>query len=156
MDREFDGYRFQLVCRIEPEHGADCRIREFMPQSRYRNVKRLPLNPHGRGPFCQFRIPADRPYAGVYVLTVNGTPRYVGECVHLSERFNARGYGTIHPRNCYKGGQPTNCRVNNLILEAARAGQNLELWFHETANRKPLEAHLVSRLQTPWNANLRS
>jgi len=156
MEREFEGYRFRLVCRIEPERDANGGIREFMPQSRYRNVKSLPLSRHGSGPFCQFRIPADLAYAGVYVLTVDGSPTYVGECIYLSERFNARGYGTIHPRNCYEGGQSTNCRVNSLILGAARAGRTVELWFHETGDRKALEQGLVGRMQTPWNAHLRS
>jgi hypothetical protein len=89
------------------------------------------------------------------VLTVDGSASYVGECIQLSERFNARGYGTIHPRNCYERGQPTNCRVNRLVLDAAQAGRKVELWFHETVNRKPLEARLIAHLRTAWNATLR-
>ena len=30
-------------------------------------------------------------------------------------RYN-NGYGRISPRNCFQGGQSTNCRVNNLIF----------------------------------------
>jgi hypothetical protein len=41
MNREFDGYAFRFVCRIEPERDVKGGIIEFMPQSRYRNAKKL-------------------------------------------------------------------------------------------------------------------
>jgi hypothetical protein len=34
---------------------------------------------------------------GVYILTVNSDPHYVGECVNLSRRFNG-DYGNISPK----------------------------------------------------------
>jgi len=55
-----------------------------MPQSQYRNVKRLPLNRHASGPFCQFRIPCDLPFGGVYLIDVDGEIVYVGECLNLN------------------------------------------------------------------------
>jgi hypothetical protein len=89
--------------------------------------------------------------AGVYAVTVDDGIVYVGECQNLSERFNARGYGTISPRNCFEDGQPTNCRINALILQGAKQGSRIELWFHQTTERKPVEAEIISRLRPPWN-----
>jgi hypothetical protein len=37
-----------------------------MPQAQYQNRKRLPLNLYGHGPFCKFRIPNDKRFAGVH------------------------------------------------------------------------------------------
>jgi hypothetical protein len=45
----------------------------------------------------------------------------------LSARFNA-GYGNISPKNCFKGGQETNCRVNNLVHSAALAGERISTY----------------------------
>ena len=53
-------------------------------------------------------------------LALDGDLRYVGECANLSARFNV-GYGNISPKNCFSGGQETNCRLNNLLYEAVLA-----------------------------------
>lgn len=76
--------------------------------------------------------------------------RYVGECTNLSARFNA-GYGNISPKNCFKGGQETNCRLNNPIKMAARAGKDISLWFFQTADHKSVEAFLRTRLDAAWD-----
>lgn len=44
------------------------------------------LNRYGRGPFCRFEFPRGWSYGGVYVITVDETPVYVGECEDLSRR----------------------------------------------------------------------
>jgi len=61
------------------------------------------------------------------------------------------GYGNISPKNCYKGGQETNCRLNNLIFQSATAGAGIALWFHETANYKAVERELRAELVPEWN-----
>ncbi len=146
----FAGYEFEHVCDIEPlrDKGGVC-VR-FMPQDRYQNARDLPLNRYGAGPFCRFRIPTRFHVSGVYVLTIDDELRYVGECANLSARFNA-GYGNISPKNCFKGGQETNCRLNNLVYAAALAGQHISLWFFQTANYKSVEAALRSSLNPAWN-----
>ena len=149
--RQIGPYLFQFVDMVVPEQGPDGHFIEYFPQDRYRNAKRLPLNRHGRGPFCCFRIRCGLPYTGVYALTVNSDIAYIGECQNLSERFGPRGYGLISPRNCFKGGQSTNCKINNLILESAKAGKQIDLWFHRTLDRKRIEAELIQRLSPPWN-----
>ena len=109
-----------------------------------------PLNRYGAGPFCRFRIPRDIRVAGVYVISRNETVLYVGECEHLSQRFNM-GYGQISPRNCFKGGQETNCRINALVLNECLAGHTLSLHFHPCDDYKRLEARLRQEIRPEWN-----
>ncbi len=146
----FGGYEFEYVCDIKPLRGADGSLTRFMPQGRYRNARNLPVNRYGIGPFCKFRIPNQFQMSGVYVLTVDGAPQYVGECANLSARFNA-GYGNISPKNCFRGGQETNCRLNNLLYAAALAMQQIALCFFQTADYKSVEAGLRSTLSSVWN-----
>src|SRR4051794_24391934 len=97
-------HEFQHICEIEPQRAADGSVAVVMPQSRYKRAATVPLNRYGAGPFCKFKISNRFPVSGVYVLTVNREPRYVGECANLSARFNS-GYGNISPKNCFRGGQ---------------------------------------------------
>ena len=141
---------FEHVCDIEPARDTDGSVRQFMPQDRYQNERNLPLNRYGAGPFCKFQIPKRFQAGGVYVLTIDDEIRYVGECANLSSRFNA-GYGNISPKNCYKGGQETNCRLNNLIYRAAQARERISLWFFQTTAYKSVEASLRTALNANWN-----
>ena len=147
---KFGDYEFEHVCNIEPLRGTDGSLTQFMPQARYANSRNLPLNKYGGGPFCKFRIPSQSHVSGVYVLTVDQQLQYVGECANLSARFNA-GYGNISPKNCFRGGQDTNCRVNNLLYTAVLAGQHISLWFFRTAEYKSMEAALRCKLKPVWN-----
>ncbi len=88
--------------------------------------------------------------SGVYAITAGDDVKYIGECQRLSERYNM-GYGNISPRNCFVGGQETNCRINNLILNEAAAGASLVLWFLKTDNFKRIEQELRSSKRPPWN-----
>jgi len=62
-------YDFEHVCDIAPVCGSDGVLRQFMPQNRYRNLRSLPLNKYGAGPFCKFKIPGRFSVCGVYALT---------------------------------------------------------------------------------------
>ncbi len=86
----------------------------------------------------------------MYALVVGGAVKYVGECVDLSSRYNM-GYGNISPRNCFVGGQETNCRLNNLILLSAKKELEISLWFHPTENYKETEADLRFNNKYDWN-----
>src|SRR5713226_473709 len=144
------GYEFERVCAIEPARNPDGSIKEIMPQSRYRNSSGFPLNRYGAGPFCKFKIPNDRKFCGVYAITVEDSVKYIGECVDLTSRYNM-GYGTISPRNCFAGGQETNCRLNNLILLAVRGGAKVSLWFLPTDEFKAVEHELRGSEKPEWN-----
>jgi hypothetical protein len=145
-----EGLLFEHVAGLEPVQDASGSIITVMPQSRYANVRSLALHNYGGGPFCKFTIPSGYRKSGVYLLIAGTTILYIGECANLTARFNA-GYGNISPKNCFKGGQETNCRLNNLIYESAMSGQRLSLVFHETEHYKTVEVSLRARLKASWN-----
>jgi hypothetical protein len=146
-EQEFDAVGF-LVLDRDPEGAA----LEFMPQARYANVKGKRLNPHGTGPFCRFRLPGAASVAGVYILTEDDSPVYVGICEHLANRWGLMGYGSISPINCFVGGQSTNCKINSRVLVGDRLGRRYEVWFaSKTEGRRAVEIGLIRDLRPPWN-----
>ena len=147
---DIDGYRFEYVCAIEPHQGDDGIVVGYMPQHRYFRSSEIPLNAYGNGPFCRFKIPNRLSKSGVYALFVDHECRYIGECSNLSKRFNM-GYGNISPRNCFKGGQETNCRINNLVYQAALKEEAVSLWFFPTADYKMMESALRMARKFAWN-----
>lgn len=152
IELEVEGLAFKLVCRIDPHRESDGqKIQEFMPQQRFNNVGKKPLNRYGAGPFCKFSVARNLSLEGVYLITVDGGVKYIGESENVSQRFSQAGYGSIQPRNCFVGGQATNCKINNLILKNSRVDRDLQLWFHETADHKPVEARLIQTLRPEWN-----
>jgi hypothetical protein len=108
------------------------------------------LHKHGYGAFCKFRISVPRGLIGVYALVVDGLVCYIGECEDLGKRFNT-GYGNISPRNCYQGGQPTNCKINHRVLDVSNTGESVNLYFHSTSSRHLVEKRLITQFSPPWN-----
>src|SRR5260221_2256740 len=132
------GFEFEHISEIEPIRDVNGVLKEFLPQGRYRNLRGLPLNKYGAGPFCKFKIPNHFRACGVYLLMIDHELRYVGECASLASRFNA-GYGNISPKNCFAGGQETNCRLNNLVWSAAKNGRRISLFFCRATDHKLAE-----------------
>ena len=155
MRRSIESHLFEHVGTIEPLRGHDGCVIEELPQSRYRNRNGLPLNNYGHGPFCRFRTARGFRESGVYIIASDKTALYVGECKNLENRYGSNGYGSISPRNCFKGGQETNCRINTLILNATKGGDELTLWFHPIdggkAERVEIETELIAVLMPVWN-----
>lgn len=153
--RTFADRDFEHLGTIELDRGDDGEIRTFMPQARYRDASVGALHAYGAGPFCRFRIGRQRHDAGLYVLTLDDVPVYAGECVDVGKRWGPNGYGGISPRNCFQGGQPTNCRVNAAILVEALRGCRIDLWFmifHGTRDeRLAVETALIRKLNPAWN-----
>ena len=147
---DIDGHIFQFVCQIEPERDGNGAILEFMPQERYQNRRSLPMNPYGMGSFCRYRIPKNRHQEGVYLITRDGEVVYIGKCIDLTYRHNI-GYGQISPKNCYEGGQPTNCRINAKILKYAKSGHQFGLWFLTTPDSNRIEIELINSCNPAWN-----
>lgn len=143
------GYKFDWVCRINPETSDDGGIHKLYPQSRYVNKRNLALNQYGEGPFCRFRIPKNFRRSGVYAILVDDVLQYIGECVNLSGRYNV-GYGNISPRNCFKGGQETNCRINNQIFQSSSQSKRIDLYFMNTDDFKAIEK-ILRKKNPPWN-----
>lgn len=150
MRLKVGNYSFEYIGDITPIRNPDGSVQQHLPQDRYKNAQGLPLNRYGTGPFCKFKIPNHHRISGVYILTVDDDIRYVGECSNLSARFNT-GYGNISPKNCFKGGQETNCRLNNLVYQATTANKRVALWFLQTNDYKATEAALRATLKLAWN-----
>ena len=136
---------------IELERGPDGCPREFMPQSRYGRAGTMRLNRNGNGPFCRLSVKGLPSTTAVYAVTIGSALAYVGKARNLARRWGPMGYGRISPRNCYEGGQSTNCKVNHNILEAAREGRQVDLWFHEALAPRLIESRLIRKLAPPWN-----
>ena len=149
--RDYHGVQFQRICQIIPDHDNKGLIIEHAPQPRYAKRDVVKLNRYGSGVFCNFRISKkEKNRVGVYIICINDNPVYVGKCKDFEKRFNA-GYGSIQPRNCYRKGQETNCRVNKLILGACKKQSNVEIWFHETSDREKIERDLIAKIRPEWN-----
>lgn len=121
--RDFGGWKFEPIGRLEVKRDGRNVLLEFFPQARYQNRDGLPLHSYGIGPFCKIRVQPTQPpgLPGVYILAMAREVLYVGECADLKSRSGVNGYGGISPRNCFDRVQPTNCRINNLVLTAAKA-----------------------------------
>ena len=138
---------------IEPERDADGSVHQYQPQGSYEKRDSVALNAYGKGSFCRFRVPANLTQSGVYLIVTNDRLAYVGECQDFSQRFNT-GYGQISPKNCYRGGQETNCRINALILNCATSGWPIDVHFiptPEPSDRFALEAAYIRAYRPPWN-----
>jgi hypothetical protein len=84
------------------------------------------LNKYGDLVYSVFRL-ADSshgPLKGVYAFFVQEKLVYIGRCKDSIKKRIDQGYGKIHPKNCYKDGQATNCRLNNLITQV---GDHIQL-----------------------------
>lgn len=144
------GYAFKYICDIEPERNDNGAVRTFSPHYRYKDADLLALNKYGTGPFCKFKVLRGIAKSGVYAFVVDERVQYIGECENLSNRFNM-GYGNISPRNCFTGGQETNCRINSLVFASVAEGLEITLWFHETDNYKEVERVLRKQEKLAWN-----
>lgn len=144
---------FYHVCIIEPEKIND-EIFEYISHSKYKKEKNYKLNKYGNGPFCKFKIPKGFfGKKGVYIILENENIRYIGKCENLEARYNA-GYGIISPRNCFKGGQNTNCKINSLILSMIKNGSKIELRFFETKQHSKTEKSLIEKFNPSWNGKV--
>ena len=90
-------YEFRLVGKIEPVLETDGSVRQFMPQIRYKNAGNLPVNKYGNGPFCKFSITNILRNSGVYILCVEESIKYVGECVNLSALNHPLIFSSVIP-----------------------------------------------------------
>ena len=147
------GQPFVWVARIQPETGEDGTPWTDMPQKRYAKAAQKPLNRrHGAGPFCRFDVSGLPDASGIYAVTLDRRLVYVGIAgKSLKQRWGPQGYGRISPRNCYVGGQSTNCKVNHAILQGVQRKQAVDLWIHEMEEPRTLESQLIRKLDPPWN-----
>jgi hypothetical protein len=143
------GYEFHYLQDLVPECDAAGNAIKLYPQNDYDNKKGLTLSYHGEGAFCRFSINAED-WPGVYLWVVDGQIIYIGETAGLRQRFNM-GYGNISPRNCYVGGQSTNCKMNKVVLGHYERGKAVSLYFYNTPDYKKVELDLLGQIYTPYN-----
>lgn len=112
------------------------------------------LHSYGNQLFCKFKMKENIKSSGIYLFVFENEVKYVGECANLYNRIN-NGYGNISPRNCYVGGQSTNCKINALINAYKGKKLDIHLYFCETnissSDRKIIESKLISLLGTVAN-----
>ena len=103
--------------------------------------------------FCEFKLKNDKVknIAGVYLWVLNNEIIYIGETERLKDRFNT-GYGTISPRNLFKGGQSTNCKMNRVVLNNTKLNKCIIIYFCNTLEHKELEKKLLSKYKPKYNA----
>ena len=147
-------YSFTLIQEVIPEHNTKGQIRQYMPHVLYSKRQTSKLHKYGMGPFCRFSI--SRTWcgiSGVYALYNNHHLLYIGQCKDFAQRFNM-GYGIISPRNCYVGGQVTNCKINAMILKEYLDGKKIYLYFYETIDYERVEQKLINGLNPPYNGRV--
>ena len=98
---------------------------------KYSNSAGHSLNNYGLGPFCEFDAPPDIcDKRGIYIFVVDDDVKYIGRCLDTFGKRISKGYGHISPRNCYKGGQPTNCHINRELNNAFEKGESIFIGIH--------------------------
>ena len=149
-------YEFEFVQYLEPVLDRNGNIMEERPQDRYPKNETKELNAYGEGSFCKFSInPRWSGVSGVYAFYVNDELVYVGQCLDFATRFN-NGYGRIAPRACFVGGQSTNCKINQMVLEKAKAEFKIALYFHMTHNYHVVEKDIIVHYQPQYNKMLKN
>lgn len=112
-------------------------------------AKKYTLHKYGNQLFCKFKMSEKINKKGIYIFVFDNEVKYLGECINLYSRIN-NGYGNISPRNCYVGGQMTNCKINGIINTSKNKGIDISLFYHETDikdfERKQLETKLINKI----------
>ena len=144
-----------ITCNIEVLENNIMDIHKGYDNS----TKNYDLNTNVKGPFCKFKI-EDNVYLkckGIYVFFVDGQIKYVGRCLSSFARRINGGYGNISPRNCYKGGQRTNCHVNKLVNDAIINNKAVKIGLLPLTDEnmiKDLEKILIKIINPEWNIQL--
>ncbi|HPS34400.1 MAG TPA: GIY-YIG nuclease family protein [Oscillospiraceae bacterium] len=145
------GYPFKFIQKLNPERNSIGKIRQFYPHILYEKRQNAQLHRYGLGPFCHFTISNEwSGVCGVYAVCDSQQLLYIGQCIDLAKRYNS-GYGNISPRNCFIGGQQTNCKINAMVLKKYLEGGEVYLYFYETKDFDRVEHKLISRLTPPLN-----
>lgn len=147
IDAEGSNYTFRSMGHIMPQMRDDGSVFIDRPQKRYSNPKNLGYNRYcnEETEFTTFKIEGLPSSKGVYIWLIEGEEdlSYIGECVDFRKRFSPTGYGRISPRNCFIGGQSTNCKMNQEVLKKWKEGKVFHLYILETEKHKEIEEVLI-------------
>lgn len=144
---------FNNAGALDAVRDASGDLRLDQPHERFANPRGLRLNAYGLGPFVRLAVPPLPDHPGVYALCEEqGDVLYIGRARDsLRRRWGRQGYSVIDPRNCFVGGQSTNCRLNSLIATRLGSDDVLHLWYHRIDDPVQLERELVAGIRPPWN-----
>lgn len=150
---ELLGMSFNLAGPLGAERESSGEFRLDQPHERFANPRGLRLHAYGLGPFVRLIVPLLPDQPGVYaVCEEQGEVLYIGRARDsLRRRWGRQGYSVIDPRNCFVGGQSTNCRLNSLIAARLASADVLLLWYHVIEDPTRLEQELVALIRPPWN-----
>ncbi|MEI6406995.1 MAG: hypothetical protein WCO85_05645 [Actinomycetes bacterium] len=146
-------YEFSLASSIDIRRNSDGSPILKYPHLEYDNKNGLQLLDSGVGPFVLLRLSPPPPdMTGVYSVVQNGTQvMYIGRAEKSIRQRWRSGASTISPRNCFQGGQSTNCHLNIVIHQSIIDGHRLELFVLLTPDFDLIETGLIAKLQPPWN-----
>lgn len=147
------GYEFVHGSAIDLGRNEDGTPFLYNPGPDYKNIKNHPLHEWGAGPFVLLQLTPRPPQVqGVYAVVMNGTQiMYVGQAERSFWGRWRSGAARISSRNCFKGGQSTNCYLNIQIHQSVVAGRVIDLFVLATADYDEIENDLLVRLKPPWN-----
>ena len=116
------------------------------------------LNPYGDEEYCKFALDTKEilDEKGLYFYKSGEEILYVGRCKDSFRKRMNQGYGCIHPKNCYRDGQSTNCHINSLINGL---GANIELYVAVLRDDSSIEANeriLIKTFNPCWNVALKN
>ena len=155
---KIENYEFDYVATINEcvKRDEDGMIYGYNPKDAYDNIKGLALNKYGNSTFCDFGIPSKSQNSGVYALFIDDleVPVYIGRAANFDSRWSATNYAHISPRNCYKGGQSTNCHINSFIYKLIKENRLVKLYFFETPDYVKIEKELIRKYRPEYNTQL--
>ena len=146
-DKVIEGYVFHYIQELKPDKDK-CELyphKDYVKKDTHELYKDI-----GKGPFCHFKVETLEHRKGVYLWCVKDEIIYIGETVDMYKRFNS-GYGNISPRNCYKGGQYTNCKMNRVVLDETKKGNKIKLYVCYADDHQEIEKELLERHKTKYN-----
>lgn len=112
------------------------------------------LNEYGDAIFCDFMVAEPVRAKGLYLFAVRDEIRYLGRTHEpFAKRIN-QGYGHLSPKNCYKDGRATNCRLNSLIAQYWKELACYVCPLENDDEIDSLEKTLIRQLQPEWNLAL--
>lgn len=117
------------------------------------------LNDHGDQKYAHFYLDLENPLIkqkGIYAYCLGKEIKYLGRCKDSFKKRVNEGYGKIHPKNCYKDGQSTNCHINSLVNE--NWNNNITFWVHTIKDNYIIdyyEALLIKHYKFEWNRKLK-
>jgi hypothetical protein len=116
------------------------------------------LNRYGDGCYCEFRLQDStiQILKGLYCFTVDGILKYIGKSTDTFAKRINQGYGRIHPKNCYRDGQATNCHLNELIASCVGRVGLFVCPMLDDEDIGLTEAALIAKENPDWNIQLKT